>query len=141
MKNIKQILSEGYKYPAYTADLVILKDDTILLIKRKNPPFQGSWALPGGFVDPGETAEKAAHRELKEETGVKVSKLVHVGRWDKPDRDPRGQVITDAFKAVVTGDVKERAGDDAKEVKWFDVKKLPSLAFDHKDIIVKALKK
>lgn len=138
MKTITQILTE-WTYPAYTADIVIIKDSQILLIKRKNDPYKNMWALPGGFVDEGETPLEAAKRELKEETNLVVKSLTYVGKWDKDGRDPRGKVVTTAFKAIVDGDVKPKAGDDAKEIKWFDIDELPQLAFDHKDIIAKAL--
>lgn len=133
-------LNEAYTYPAYTADIVATFNSKILLIKRKKDPFKGQWALPGGFVDPGENAEQAAKREMIEETGVKLAKLTKVGVWDKPGRDPRGEVITTAFLADLREEPKVRAGDDAKEAKWWPIGGLPNkIAFDHLDIIRKAL--
>lgn len=108
----------------------------ILLIRRgrKGEPFFESWALPGGFLDMDETLEKAAHRELCEETGLKVAHLEQLATFSRVDRDPRGRVLSTAFLALVRPtDVKGM--DDATEARWFDVTKLPPLAFDHAEII------
>ncbi|WP_417592477.1 NUDIX domain-containing protein [Owenweeksia hongkongensis] len=124
-----------------TTDLVIVKsaqdERQILLIQRKNDPFKGKWALPGGFVETDENILTGAARELKEETGIEVSEkdLHFIGYFDKPDRDPRGRVISFAFTAEVSSDTKYQAGDDAKNAQWFYIKELPELGFDHKEII------
>ncbi len=125
------------KKPSITVDGVIIKDGKILLIKRKNEPFKGAWALPGGFVEYGETVEKAVLREVKEETGMdaKIKKLV--GVYSDPARDPRGHTISIVFLLEAEG--RSKAGSDAKEAKFFDLNDLPSLAFDHKKIIEDAI--
>jgi len=130
---------------ALTVDVVALSMDgeeprTVLLIKRKNPPFQDHWALPGGFVDPGESPETAARRELQEETRLKVKDIRQIGTYGEPDRDPRGQTVSVAFVAPVTGEPKVAAADDASDVGWFDLANLPPLAFDHDRIIADGLK-
>lgn len=120
--------------PSLAVDAVILEDERIVLVKRKNPPFQGRWALPGGFVEYGETVEEAVRREVKEETGldVRIEKLV--GVYSDPGRDPRGHTVSIVyFCRPVSGLM--NAGSDAKEVKEFHLKELPALAFDHRKII------
>lgn len=129
----------SYKSPKITVDGIILKDEKILLIKRKNEPYKDNWALPGGFVEYGETVEKAVIREVLEETGLQteISKLI--GVYSDPDRDPRGHTITTVYSLnIVKGDMK--SGDDAKDVKFFDLKQLPSLSFDHGKIINDAIR-
>lgn len=125
-----------------TVDIVILDftKKNILLIQRKNDPFKGMWALPGGFVDEDEDLETAAHRELMEETSVKVSKLIQVGAYGKPGRDPRQHTVSIAFAGIAEQEVNVKAADDAKDAKWFDRNDLPKLAFDHSEIIIDASK-
>ncbi len=129
-----------------TTDLVVKRKGQqtweILLIKRKNEPFAGKWALPGGFVETDEKVIVGAVRELKEETGISVtqSQLRFIDYFDTPDRDPRGRLISFAFEAVIDPDVRVEAGDDAGDAKWYSVDKLPELAFDHKDIIERCFK-
>ncbi len=120
--------------PSLTVDAVILSDDSIVLVKRKNPPFQGGWALPGGFVEYGETVEDAVKREVLEETSldVRIEKLV--GVYSDPGRDPRGHTVSVCFLCrIIGGNMKE--GSDAQEVKLFPLLELPELAFDHKKIV------
>jgi 8-oxo-dGTP diphosphatase len=132
-----------YKKPSVTCDICIctIKDNTLqlLLIKRKYPPFQNSFSLPGGFleIDKEETLEETAKRELEEETGLKDIYFEQLKTYGDPERDPRMRVITVAYFALVPYDKLNeiKAGDDAKEAKWFDINKLPPLAFDHKTII------
>lgn len=107
----------------------------ILLIKRKNEPFKGCWALPGGFVDEKEDLLKAALRELMEETRVKGADLKQIGAFGNPNRDPRGHMVSVAYFGTVPEEVIAIASDDAKEIGWFSLKKLPPLAFDHAEII------
>ncbi|ENA1802494.1 NUDIX hydrolase [Flavobacterium psychrophilum] len=126
-----------------TVDAVIVKkttDNQLLLIKRKNEPFQNCWALPGGFVDHHEDLEVAAKRELEEETQIKIDSLQQFGTFGKPFRDPRGHMISVAYFGEVPENTIAIASDDAKEVAWFAVNELPNLAFDHQEIIEKALK-
>ena len=117
------------------ADAVVLDGEKILLIKRGKEPFEGKWALPGGFVDEGETVEAACVREVKEETGLDVHIKKLVGVFSEPGRDPRGTVGV-AFICEVTGG-ELKSGDDAKEAKWFSLGELPELAFDHAEIVEK----
>lgn len=114
----------------------------VLLIKRKGAPFKGRWALPGGFVRKNELPEDAARRELMEETGVNPGYLEQLYTFGAPKRDPRGRVVSVAHY----GTVKRKAfavspGDDAKEAAWFLLDGLPSMAFDHAEIIEKAKEK
>ena len=122
-----------------TVDVVLLKKNHdnyyILLIQRKNNPFQNFWALPGGFVDENEDLESAAKRELQEETSIKIEKLEQLKAFGKPFRDPRNHVVSVAFLGFVNEDANAIAADDAKEVAWFSIDNLPKLAFDHDEII------
>ncbi|MFG2220442.1 NUDIX domain-containing protein [Streptomyces sp. NPDC048685] len=127
----------------YTADGVAVTPDGryVLLIERDWPPHQGAWALPGGHVDEGETSRVACARELLEETGVRVDPddLRQIGVWDRPDRDPRGRYVTVAYLAVVPIGTPIIAGDDARTARWWPLTDLPTLAFDHADILHAAI--
>ncbi len=113
----------------------------ISLIERKNPPFAGQWALPGGFLEDGETLEQGAARELLEETGIDSAYLEPFGNYSQIDRDPRGRVISVGFLALVNPSHYQLvATGDAVRVKWFSVKELPPLAFDHEQIVKDALR-
>ncbi len=122
-----------------TADVAVLRLEEIpeiLLVKRKNPPFEGRWALPGGFMEIEETLEEAARRELMEETGIKAGELIRYESYDVPGRDPRGRTITQVFILIWKEEMgKPKANSDASETKWFDLTQLPQLAFDHGKII------
>jgi len=124
-----------------TVDVVVVKNNTILLIKRLKDPFKDCWALPGGFVDENEDLEVAAKRELMEETNVKVDSLQQIGAFGKPYRDPRGHMVSVAYCTKVAEETIAVAADDAKEAYWFPINDLPELAFDHKKIIEEALTK
>ncbi len=130
------------KHPFLTVDAIILcDDDSIILVKRKNSPYKGFWALPGGFVEYGETVESAVLREVKEETGLEIDLYNISGVYSDLNRDPRGHVITICFTARRKGG-NLKADTDALEVdclKLDDIFKL-KLAFDHKKIINDALK-
>lgn len=123
-------------------DAIILCDtDSIVLIKRKNNPYKGFWALPGGFVEYGETVEAAILREVKEETGLQIDLKDILGVYSHPDRDPRGHIITVCYKAHKTGG-ELKADTDASEViclKLEDISKY-ELAFDHMLILKDAFK-
>ena len=122
--------------PNLTVDgIVVNGKNEILLIKRKNPPFQSSYALPGGFVDYEEAVEDAVVRELKEETNLNCAVDSLVGVYSRPNRDPRGHTVSVVFAMKVLSG-KARSGDDAAEVRWFPLdQKLPELAFDHTQIV------
>ena len=128
-----------HKNPSTTVDIVVLRNHKnkveILFIQRKNPPFQGSWALPGGFVEMDETCLEGAHRELEEETSLKGLYLQPLGIFDKIDRDPRGRTISMVYWTILTNQDKAKASSDAASIGWFGLDNLPSLAFDHMDII------
>jgi len=134
-----------YEYFSVSADILMIRRRRsrfeILLIRRKNPPYQNHWALPGGFVDRDEDTLTAAHRELLEETGLRVKKLTEFGSFSDPDRDPRGRVVTISYYGFASaGSDKAMAGDDAGELSWFPAKQLPKLAFDHREMIEKGLR-
>ncbi|WP_297499128.1 NUDIX hydrolase [Thermococcus sp.] len=136
--------SEGLKAELHrciglTVDGVIIHDNGVVLIKRRHEPFKGKYALPGGFVEYGETVEEALKREMKEETGLDVIPLKLVGVYSRPDRDPRGHTVTVAFLCIGKGSLK--AGDDAKKVEVFPIEEAlrMELAFDHSEIMRDAL--
>lgn len=109
---------------------------SVLLIKRNIKPFKDSWALPGGLVGDDESLEEAVQRELKEETGVNINYLEQLYSFGEPGRDPRNRVISIAYYGLVKPDAFELHADtDAADVAWFNIKKLPQLAFDHKEIL------
>lgn len=123
-----------YKTSRLTVDGAIIRDGKILLIKRNHNPFKNRWALPGGYIEYGEKVEDAVIREVFEETGlnVEIEKLFSV--YSDPDRDPRGHTITIVYiMNIVNGILK--SGDDASDAKFFELEKLPKLAFDHNKII------
>jgi len=129
-----------YKSPKLTVDGVVVKDKKILLIKRKNQPFKGKWALPGGFVEYGEKTEDAVVREVFEETGLKTKVIHLVGVYSDPGRDPRGHIVSVVYILEIC-DGKVKSGDDACEVMFFDLNQLPELSFDHGDILKDALRR
>ena len=131
-----------YKYPrpALTTDAVVFSKSgdelKILLIQRKNPPFLGYWAFPGGFVNMNETLEESAARELREETGLDNVELKQFKTYGAINRDPRGRTVSVVYYGFVDEkDVHVHAEDDANEVQWFPVSYLPKLAFDHQNIL------
>lgn len=113
----------------------------VLLVKRRIEPFIGRFAIPGGFVLEDEDLDQAAARELREETGVSDVYLEQLYSFGKPDRDPRGRVVTIAYFALISADRKLKAGSDAAEAAWFPVDDLPQLAFDHATILNYALER
>ena len=132
--------------PAVTVDIVIftIRNDElkVLLIKRAASPFRGEWALPGGFVRVDEDLERAAARELAEETGVDAGYLEQLYTFGQPDRDPRERVISVTYFALIPSDkIEIKAASDAEGVGWFGVDAVPELAFDHEDILGTALER
>jgi 8-oxo-dGTP diphosphatase len=134
---------KGYTYeyprPAVTVDVIIVtrgRKPRVLLIRRKHDPFAGMWAIPGGFVDMDEPLEAAASRELREETGLDVADLEQLHAFGDPGRDPRGRTIAVAYLARVdAAKVHPLAADDAADVGWHPLDRLPPLAFDHVKIL------
>ena len=126
-------LVHRYRNPIPTVDIIIeLEDQGIILIERAKEPF--GWAIPGGFVDYGESLEDAARREAREETSLEVELLGQLGAYSSPERDPRHHTISVVFVARASG--KPEARDDALEVGVFTSENLPSpLAFDHAQIL------
>ncbi|MDT8305084.1 MAG: NUDIX domain-containing protein [Anaerolineae bacterium] len=134
-----------YERPSVTVDVVIFSlvagQLQVLLVRRKNWPFAGMWAIPGGFVEMTESLEQAAARELAEETGVRDVYTEQLYTFGAPDRDPRTRVITVAYFALLPADAvpDPQAGSDAAETGWWPVDALPELAFDHSEILDYAL--
>ncbi len=120
-----------YKNPVPTVDIIIEVADRIVLIKRKNPPL--GWALPGGFVDYGESFETAARREAFEETGLQITDLRQFHTYSAPDRDSRLHTVTTVY--IASADKAPQAGDDAARAELFARENLPDLAFDHAKIL------
>lgn len=157
LKNYNQ---DDYPRPSVTADIVAFKirneqtDNyrqdsktrlSLLLIKRGGHPFKDYWALPGGFLNPNETIEQCAIREIQEETGVKPVSLMSIGLFSNPERDPRGWIISNAFVSVMSEEkIQQEAGDDAADAQWFDVDFVCDtngkyyLSLKHEDIEMKA---
>lgn len=137
-------MSYTYKYPrpAVTADVVAITNEEepkVLLIQRGYEPYKGCWAFPGGFMEMDETTKECAIRELEEETGLRLDNMVQVGAYSKVDRDPRGRTITIAYLAIVDEQLSVIAQDDAAMAEWFLINNLPTLAFDHKEIMADAI--
>jgi 8-oxo-dGTP diphosphatase len=128
-----------YPMPAVTADMVAISRERpyrVLLIKRKRPPFQGRWAIPGGFIEIDEDLESAARREFQEETGLSAGRVKQLHAFGDPKRDPRGRTISVVFVTrLAIGAARPRAADDASEVAWHSLRDLPKLAFDHDRIL------
>ena len=120
-----------FKNPVPTIDIIIAIGNGIVLIDRKNPPY--GWALPGGFVDYGESLEQAAVREAKEETGLDIQLIGQLKTYSDPARDSRLHTISTVFMAKASG--KPKGGDDAKQAQIYQQHTLPPLAFDHHNIL------
>ncbi|MCD4664135.1 MAG: NUDIX hydrolase [Bacteroidales bacterium] len=135
-----------YPRPMVTVDAVVFRVNDglheVLLIRRKNYPFEGMWALPGGFVDMDETVEEAVARELEEETGLSNVELKQLHTFSAIGRDPRGRNISVNFYCIIEMEnSKVKAGDDAGDARWFPLDNLPKLAFDHDEVVNMALKR
>src|SRR5256886_10558352 len=130
--------------PSVTVDVVMMslrqRDLQVLLVKRRSWPYEGMWAIPGGFVNMDESLEKAAKRELQEETGVQDVYLEQLYTFGDPGRDPRTRVITVVYFALLDAErLPMKVPDDAADVAWFPVYELPLLAFDHSQILAYTL--
>ncbi len=139
---------DKYIKPSVAVDIVVFtimeNELKVLLIKRGQQPFAGMWSLPGGFIHIDESPEDAALRELEEETGVKDVYLEQLYTFGRPNRDPRGRVISIAYYALVdSSKIKPHVtgAEKIENVQWVDVSDLPKLAFDHEDIVGYALKR
>jgi 8-oxo-dGTP diphosphatase len=149
-----------YPRPSLTADVVVIAPgdhgNRVLFVRRARNPFQGMWALPGGFVEPNETVAEAATRELREETSLTSVPVEELGCFSKPGRDPRGWVVTIAHLARIPADRmgEVKAADDAADAAWLDLRITPqgfelshagqpvsALAFDHVDILARAVQR
>jgi len=140
----KQQYVYDYPRPMVTVDAVVLapRNGRLegLFIKRKNPPFEGWWALPGGFINMDETLVESCARELREETGIEDVELMQLAAFGDPGRDPRGRTVGVAFMALVRAEnYNPQAADDAADAAWLPVYDRPRLAFDHNQIIEYAL--
>lgn len=122
------------RHPWVTVDGLILHDGKLVAVVRRNPPFRGMPALPGGFVELGETTEEAAVREVREETGLETRIVRLVGVYSDPSRDPRGHTVTVAYAMDAVGGVLH-AASDAKAIALLDPVRLPAMAFDHAKIV------
>ncbi|MGF1584406.1 MAG: NUDIX domain-containing protein [Bacteroidales bacterium] len=130
-----------YPKPSVSADCVVFGFDgddlSVLLIERGQEPYKGRWTFPGGFMNMDETTLQCAARELKEETGLNGLYLEQVGAYSAVDRDPRERVITVAYMSIVKiSENNPVAGDDAVNARWFKLKDIPALAFDH-DLVLR----
>ncbi|MGQ9598991.1 MAG: NUDIX domain-containing protein [Anaerolineae bacterium] len=141
--------SKERERPSVTVDVVVVVPTAgrfkVLLVRRNRPPFEGCWALPGGFVEPYEPLERAARRELQEETGLEPVHLEQLHTFGDPGRDPRGWTISVAYLALLAeGELETQSlqvGSDAREAGWFDLDHLPPLAFDHDQILACAIQR
>jgi 8-oxo-dGTP diphosphatase len=134
-----------YDRPSVTIDVVIFslieRELHVLLVQRKRWPYEGYWAIPGGFINMDESLEQAARRELEEETGVRDVYLEQLYTFGDPGRDPRTRVISVAYMALVRAEAQHlRVSDESHDVRWFPVRALPeALAFDHEQILSYAI--
>lgn len=136
----------GYRYefprPALTVDVAAFSlvdgEPRLLLVQRGQPPHEGDWALPGGFMDIDEALEDAARREFREETGLEAGALEQMRTFGTIGRDPRGRTVSVVFLSYLPAQCVPAAGDDAADARWFRAAALPRLAFDHADIVAMA---
>ena len=119
--------------PRLTVDAIIILENRLVLVKRKNPPYKGNFALPGGFVAIGESTEKAVVRESFEETCLLVEIIKLVGVYSDPQRDPRGHTVSVCYLTKGSGRLK--SGSDASSAELFELESIPELAFDHNKMI------
>jgi 8-oxo-dGTP diphosphatase len=126
------MFSYHYPRPAVTVDAILISPNkSVLLIERGREPYQGTWALPGGFIEMDEELDVACQRELMEETGLRVDSLKQFKAYGGVNRDPRHRTISVLFYAFTEDELIANAGDDAANARWFPINELPELAFDH----------
>jgi 8-oxo-dGTP diphosphatase len=126
------MFSYHYPRPAVTVDAILISPNkSVLLIERGREPYQGTWALPGGFIEMDEELDVACQRELMEETGLRVDSLKQYKAYGGVNRDPRHRTISVLFYAFTDDEMIANAGDDAANARWFPINELPELAFDH----------
>lgn len=125
-----------YRNPTPTADIILQRDSKILMVRRKKDPFKGQLALPGGFINEGETAEEAARREAIEETTLEVEPIEILGVYSDPKRDPRKHIMSTVFVGIIVGG-SDKAGDDAESIEWVELGNIEKqeIAFDHAQIL------
>ena len=131
-----------YPRPGLTTDAVVVRPEPqpqVLLVRRRGEPFKDMWALPGGFLDEHEDLDACVRRELAEETGLTGVELHPLANFSRPGRDPRGWTVSAAYVGLAPAGAEPVAGDDAAEVRWFELAALPPLAFDHAEIVAAAL--
>ena len=132
-----------YPRPAVTVDVVLFQKIEgkleVLLVQRGSDPYAGKWAFPGGYVEEMEPLDRAASRELEEETGVKGVELRQIGAFGDPGRDPRGHTVSIAFSGVVDRRTGVRGSDDARDARWVPLDEAHGLAFDHDQMLRRAL--
>jgi 8-oxo-dGTP diphosphatase len=143
---VKSYDPNQYARPCLAADAVVFRyvaeSLQVLLIQRKNHPFRGRWAFPGGFIEVYEDPDVAVRRELSEETGIEATELHPLGVFGRPDRDPRYHVVSTVyFEVTSAGDQTPQAADDAANAAWYPARKTPPLAFDHAEILDAALQR
>ena len=130
-------LMTNYSNPTPTVDVILQRDSKVLMVRRKKNPYKDRLALPGGFVNEGETVEEAMKREAMEETSFEVEPVDILGVYSDPKRDPRKHIVTIVFIGIIVGG-NSRAGDDAAGIEWVkidDIIKLQQIAFDHAQIL------
>jgi 8-oxo-dGTP diphosphatase len=127
---------QEYRNPTPTVDIILQRDSKILMVRRKKDPFKGQLALPGGFINEGETAEEAARREAIEETSLEVEPIEILGVYSDPKRDPRKHIMSTVFVGIIIGG-SDKAGDDAESIEWVELGNIEKqeIAFDHAQIL------
>ncbi|HTY46811.1 MAG TPA: NUDIX domain-containing protein [Methanomassiliicoccales archaeon] len=130
----REQLEHRFRNPVLAVDAIIVLDGKLVVVTRGNPPFKGKHALPGGFVEYGESLEQAVMREAKEETGLKTEIIGLLGTYSDPERDPRGHTVSVVYVLKTVGG-RLRSGDDAAGVELIDLDAVPSLAFDHSAVV------
>lgn len=142
-----QVHRYRYPRPGLSAHTVLLSAQDrclhILLVKRKTEPYAGAWALPGGFVEENEDVEAAARRELKESTACEGNPILYIGTFGAPHRDPQGHTVTACYCMTLRTDTPHtpKASGDASEAQWWAIRDLPTLAFDHTEMVRACLRR